>query len=117
MATTNSDPQASYLAAIQNAYQVIDDNFETVYDQCTSPEQKQNVRSLHVAARDTYWRAVAVVLKDNNPVVCEIYAELQVANQSLRDLIANMQNISAFISLMTQAVRLASSLVTLATVS
>ena len=115
--SANSDPHAAYLAAIQNAFEVIDQNFEDVYERCTTAEQKTSLRSLHVAARDTYWRAVAVVLKDDNPVVCEIYAELQQANQGLRDLIANMQNISAFISLMTQAVRLASSLVTLATVA
>jgi hypothetical protein len=112
-----SNPQVAYLAAIQNSYEVINDHFEEVYDQCASADQKQNLRSLHVAARDTYWRAVAVQLKDDNPVVCQIYDELQQANQNLRDLIANMQNISAFISLMTQAVRLASSLVTLATVA
>jgi hypothetical protein len=112
-----TDPHQAYLAAIQAAYQVLDDHFEETYDKCTTADQKQTLRSLHGAARDTYWRAVAVVLKDDNPVVCEIYAELQKANQDLRDLIANMQNISAFINLMTQAVRLASSLVTLATVA
>src|SRR5690242_10674419 len=115
--STPVDPHPAYLAAVQSAYEVLDENFDTLYDRCASQEQKQSLRSLHVAARDTYWRAVAVVLKDNSPVVCEIYTELTQANQDLKDLIANLQNIAAFIQLLTQAVRLSASLVTLATVA
>ncbi len=113
----SADPHPAYLAAVQNAYEVLDENFDALYQKCTTPEQKQSLRSLHDAARDTYWRAVAVVLKDSSPVVCEIYAELKQANQELKDLIANLQNISALIQLVTQAVRLAASLVTLAAVA
>mgnify|MGYP000905414169 FL=1 len=111
------DPHPAYLAAVQHAYEVLDDNFDDLYQQCTTTEQRQSLRSLHAAARDTYWRAVAVDLKDNSPVVREIFSELTQANQDLRELIANLQNISAFIALFTQAVRLAASLVTLATVA
>ena len=113
----STDLHSAYLAAVQSAYEVLDENFDTLYQSCKTPEQKQSLRSLHDAARDTYWRAVAVVLKDNSPVVCEIYAELQQANQDLKALIANLQNISALIQLVTQAVRLAASLVTLAAVA
>ncbi len=111
------DPHPAYLAAVQHAYEVLDDNFDDLYQQCTTTEQRQSLRSLHAAARDTYWRAVAVDLKDNSPVVREIFSELTQANQDLRELIANLQNISAFIALFTQAVRLAAPLVTLATVA
>lgn len=111
-----ADPHPMYLAAIQNAYEALDSHFEELYEQCTTVDQKQSLRSLHGAARDTYWRAVALNLQDNSPVVREIYSELTQANQDLRELIANLQNISAFIQLFTQAVRLAASLVTLATV-
>ena len=111
------DPHPAYLAAVQLAYEVLDDNFDDLYQQCTTPDQRQSLRSLHAAARDTYWRAVAVDLKDSSPVVREIFSELTQANQDLRELIANLQNISAFIALFTQAVRLAASLVTLATVA
>lgn len=113
----DADPHPAYLAAIQNAYEVLDEHFDELYELCTSSDQKQSLRSLHGAARDTYWRAVAVSLKDNSPVVREIYSELTQANQELREIVASLQNISAFIQLFTQAVRLAASLVTLATVA
>jgi hypothetical protein len=115
--STSANPHPAYLTAVQSAYEVLDEHFDDLYEHCATTEQKQSLRSLHVAARDTYWRAVAVVLKDNSPVVCEIYAELVQANQDMKDLLANLQNISALIQLLTQAVRLSASLVTLATVA
>ena len=35
------DPHPAYLAAVQHAYEVLDDNFDELYQQCTTAEQRR----------------------------------------------------------------------------
>ncbi len=110
------DVHQTFLAAIESAYQTLDLNFDDLYAACHSHEEKSQLRSLHAAARDAYWRGVATKLCDDNSVVRAVYDDLNRANQELRDALRDLQQVSAVILLATQAVRLAASLVTLATV-
>lgn len=110
------DVHQTFLAAIESAYQVLDNNFDDLYAACHSGEEKSQLRNLHAAARDAYWRGVATRLCDDNSVVRAVYDDLNRANQELRDSLRDLQHLSAVIVLATQAVRLAASLVTLATV-
>lgn len=108
-------PHAEYLREVESAFTLIDGNFDTLYDGCKTAQEKQTLRTLHAAARDAYWRAVASSLRDSSPFVREIYDDLASTNQQIRELTANLQSVAAFLNLAKQAVRLAASLVTLAT--
>ncbi len=110
------DTHQSFLAAIESAYQTLDTHFDELYAACQTSEDRSHLRALHAAARDAYWRGVATKLCDDNSVVRAVYSDLNRANQELRDSIRNVQHLSAVMVLGTQAVRLAASLVTLATV-
>lgn len=112
-----ASPHAEYLAAIQAVYNCLENDFDTIYQATETVEERQTLRNLHAAARDAYWRAAATQLADNNPIVRDIYDDLVRANQELCDLLANLQRAEALLRLMTQAVRLAGALVTLATVA
>jgi hypothetical protein len=111
----NANPHNQYLAAVEDTFDAVDKNFDALYALCETADEKQSLRSVHAAARDAYWRAVASALRDGSPFVREIYDDLTQTNQKIRELMANLQNASAFLSLVKQAVRLAASLVTLAT--
>lgn len=108
-------PHGQYLAAVEETFDSVDKNFDALYALCETADEKQALRSIHAAARDAYWRAVASALRDSSPFVREIYEDLTQTNQKIRELMANLQSAGAFLSLVKQAVRLAASLVTLAT--
>lgn len=106
--------QPTYLAEVETTYAILEDNFDVMYENCTSQAERVQLRNLHAAARDAYWRGVASSLQDGNQVVREIYRDLTIANQQIKDMVANLENIGALLGLVKQAVRLAGSLITLA---
>lgn len=109
-----AENQAKYLAEVETTYFLLEEHFDTIYEHCSDMPDRLQLRNLHAAARDAYWRGVASSLEDGNQVVREIYADLAATNQQIKTLIANLQNAGALLSLVKQAVRLAGSLVTLA---
>jgi len=109
-----AEVQPKYLAEVETTYAILEENFDTLYERCESAAERQLLRNLHAAARDAYWRGVSAVLQDGNQVVREIYTDLNSANQQIKDMLANLQDVSALLGLMRQAVRLAGSLITLA---
>lgn len=113
MPARTSDMHTQYLAEVELTYSLLDENFDGMYEHASLAERQQ-LRQLHAAARDVYWRGVSSALQDGNQVVHDIYTDLSAANQQLKDLMKDLQSISALLSLVKQAVRLAGSLVTLA---
>lgn len=104
-----------YLAAVATAYQLLDSSFDGLHDRAT-PDERLRLHELLAGARDAYWRAVAGQLRANNQIVRDLYADLLRATQELKELLANLQRVSAVIDIATQTIRLAASLVTLAAV-
>lgn len=106
--------QLKYLSEVETTYILLEDNFDGLYERCANAEERLLLRNLHAAARDAYWRGVASALQDGNQIVREIYTDLSAANQQIKDMLANLENVAALLTLVRQAVRLAGSLITLA---
>lgn len=104
----------NYLAEIEQTYNLIEENFDALFEKAEDIAERQALRHLHSAARDAYWGGVAARLQDGNPFVQEIYVDLVRANQEIKLLTANLQNVGALLTMLKQAVRLAGSIVTLA---
>ncbi len=102
------------LDAITMLYNTLNENFDDIYDACTTEQQKTTLRSLFVSARDAYWKAVKEQLLDNSPTVEKITKDLSNANDSIKDQLQDLQNVAAFLNLCASAVQLAASLATLA---
>jgi len=106
--------EADILAAIKNTYDQIDDNFDTLYAECTTADQKQQLKSLLASARDAFFAATAKSLTDNNPTVDALTKELQDTNADLDEQLTDIKDIVAALNLCTEALKLAASLATLA---
>lgn len=113
MPARTSDMHTQYLSEVELTYSLLEDNFDGLYEHA-SPADRQQLRNLHAAARDVYWRGVSSALQDGNQVVHDIYTDLSAANQQIKELLSDLRNVSALLSIVKQAVRLAGSLVTLA---
>jgi hypothetical protein len=107
-------PNSAGFKEIEKTFQEIDANFDALYSACQTMEQRERLRALFSSARDAYWKAVSAVLVDNNPVVAAIRTDLKRVNDRLTKDLASLKNISATLNLITEAVRLAGSLTTLA---
>jgi hypothetical protein len=93
---------------------LIDDNFDTVYAKCDTDDQKTQLVSLRDAARDAFWRAAAENLSDNHDVVTQTFKELQTTNNQIQSDVKTLQDVSSFLDTVTQGVKLAAALATLA---
>lgn len=104
------------LDAVYDTYRLLDDHFDEVYAACQRDDQRLQLRALHASARDAYWKAVADGLRDDNRVVQDIRRDLADATARIRQQLATLQDVTAVLRMLTEAVRLAGALVGLAAV-
>lgn len=102
------------LKAIEQLYEQLDENFDDIYAKCVLDDQRTTLRSLFVAARDAYFKAVKETLCDNNATVEKITHDLVDTNKTIGAQVQDLKDIVAFIKLCSTAVQLAASLATLA---
>lgn len=81
---------------------------------CTTDEQRDLVVDQYVEARDAYFKALEARLIHNNAVVEQLRRELKTANITMKAALKKVTDVVAAIDVVTAAVRLAASLVTLA---
>lgn len=105
---------AQVFGAIESTYRLAEANFGALYGAATTAKEKDAVKALYSSARDAYWKAVGETLDDNNEVVEAILNDLKQANKDLKDSLKGLQNLRQTLDFLTEAVRLAGSLVTLA---
>jgi|ERR1039458_2229640 hypothetical protein len=108
-----SDDTNQNLAEIKKIYHLIDDNFDPVYAKC-KPDQKTHLVALRDAARDVFWRAAAENLTDNHEVVAQTIDELKTTNNKIQKDVKFLKDVSVFLDTVTQGVKLAAALATLA---
>jgi hypothetical protein len=108
-----SDETNPNLVEIKRTYQLLDDNFDAVYAKC-DPGQKTQLIALRDAARDAFWRAVAENLSDNHDVVAQTVNDLQTTNNQIQNDVQSLKSVASFLDTVTEGVKLAAALVTLA---
>lgn len=102
------------LDAVHDTYRLLDDHFDDVYGACQTDAQRAELRALHASARDAYWKAVADGLHDNNQIVQDIRRDLAAATARIEQQLTTLQDVTAVLQAMTEAVRLSGALVGLA---
>lgn len=101
------------LASVEATYVLAERGFDRLYAAASTEAEKQQVRDLYGAARDAYWKAVVAVLEDDSTVVSAIHEELRQRNRDLKASLEGLKDVARTLALLTEAVRLAASLVTL----
>jgi hypothetical protein len=101
------------LAEIKKTYHLIDDNFDTIYAKCDA-SQKAKLIALRDAARDTFWRAIADNLSVDHDIVAHTVNELTSTNTQIEQDLTSLANVTSFLDTLTQGVKLAAALATLA---
>lgn len=101
------------LSSVEATYVLAERGFDRLYAAASTEAEKQRVRDLYGAARDAYWKAVVAVLEDDSTVVSAIHEELKQRNRDLKKALEELQDVARTLALLTEAVRLAASLVTL----
>ena len=101
------------LASVEATYVLAEKGFDRLWAAASTEAEKKQVRELYAAARDAYWKAVVALLEDDSSVVAEIHEELKRKNLELQKALARLQDVTRALALLTEAVRLAASLVTL----
>jgi len=112
--TSSDGAPGTALDAVHDTYRLLDDHFDEVYAACQTDAQRAQLRALHASARDAYWKAIADGLHDNNQVVQDIQRDLADATGRIRQQLQTLQDVTAVLAVMTEAVRLAGALVGLA---
>ena len=100
--------QPSYRDEVENTYLTLEQNFDTLYQQCSTADQKRQLSDLHSVARYAFWKAGEQARPDEGGVGAT-FQDLKMVNMKLNAMLKNLDDIGAFLSLAEEAVRLAES--------
>lgn len=100
--------------AIKNVHFAIEKNYSKIYAKCKTEQQRKQFRVLAYSARDAFWAAKKKQLDDNNETVKSIRSDLKRITSQLNKDLASLKDVVEILKLVSEGVRLAGSLVTLA---
>jgi hypothetical protein len=86
------------------------ENFDTLYQHCSTSEQKRQLSDMHSATRYARWKVGQPRRPGESRVSAIPSQDLKMANMQLTALLQNLGDIGGFLSLAAEAVRLAASL-------
>lgn len=104
-----------YLEEIEKTYQTICANFDKIFAQCETDEEKDNLISARNGAKNAFWIAVQGNLAENNDAIEKAHQALLDANQKMIDSIDKLEDVNTAINTMEEAIRLAAAVAAMAT--
>jgi hypothetical protein len=107
---TKSASEPSYRDEVEHTYLLLDENFDTLYRRCSTSEQKKQLSDTRSVTRYTRWKVGQQLRPDESRARRIASRDLKMANVQLTAMLTNPGDIDAFLSLATEAVRLAASL-------
>jgi hypothetical protein len=88
----------------------LEENFNTLYQHCSTSEQKKQLSDTHSAARYAWWKVRRQARPGESSVDSRASHDLKMVNLQLAAVLKDLDDIGAFLSLAAEAVRLAESL-------
>ncbi len=101
------------LKTLTDQYFLLDCNFNKLFSACQTDEQRNQLRAAYVNSRDNFWEARNRVFQENDPLVKRLIVDLKAAQKEIEKSLQNLQNIVKILQVITTAVHLGSSLITL----
>ena len=104
---TRSPSPPSYRDEVEHTYLLLDENFDTLYQRCSTSEQKKQLSDTHSATRYTLWKVGQQGRPTESSVGTIASQDLKMANMLLTAMLKNLGDIGAVLSVAAEAVRLA----------
>jgi hypothetical protein len=98
---------------LQKNYFILDQNFNKLFDACKTEEQRDQLRNAYVISRDNFWAARSRVFQQNDPLVANLLEKLKSDQALIENSLKNLQDIVQVLNLITAAIHIGSSLITL----
>ena len=101
-----------YRDEIEDTFLLLEENFYTLYQRCSTSEQKKHLCDTYSAARYACWKVVKQAAPDGRSVDSNASRDLKRTNVQLAATLQKLGDVGASLSLAAEAVRLATSLTT-----
>jgi hypothetical protein len=98
---------------LKKLYFFLDENFDNLFGECTTDDQRQQLRHDYVVARDCFCKARNLIFQDDDPMVQALNKQLQGAQKEMEAELAGSKEITKILSFATDAVNLAGRLLAL----
>jgi len=96
----------TYRDEIEDTFLLLEESFDTLYQHCSTSEQKKHLCDMYSGARYACWKVARQARPDERPVDPSVSQDLKVANMQLAAILQNLDDVGAFLSLAAEAVRL-----------
>ncbi|HEY5523225.1 MAG TPA: hypothetical protein VIK21_08545 [Desulfuromonadaceae bacterium] len=106
-------PQENTFDDLQRLYFMLDINFNRLFAKCETDKQRDQLRAAYVNARDNFWESRKRVFQENDPIVKSLIDDLKAAQKQTERFLKNLKDIVETLKVITAAVNIGSSLITL----
>jgi len=105
---------ADTFQSVSDLYLSLEENFNDLFSACKTDAQKTQLRSEFVTARDAYYKQLAAVLKNNDPLVQNLIKQLGDTQKQIDGAIQDNVDITQTLTIIGTAVSLATRIMALA---
>jgi shikimate kinase len=105
--------ESNSFKVLKDQYFLLDRNFNKLFLACQTDEQRNQLRTAYVNSRDNFWEARNRVFQENDPLVRKLITDLKAAQKEIEQSLQNLKDIVKILQVITAAVHLGSSLITL----
>ena len=104
-------------AALRRPFLELDAKYDDLVAACKGDDEKITaLRQLRDAARNCFWSGAVVAVEPNNKVIAHLYEELTKLNWRIQSQLDELEDMVRVINFLTEAVKLETSLATLAAI-
>jgi len=96
----------TYRDEIEDTFLLLEESFDTLYQHCSTSEQKKHLCDMYSGARYACWKVARQARPDEGPVDSSVSQDLKIANMQLAAILQKLDDVGAFLSLAAEAVRL-----------
>ncbi len=104
--------ESKSFANLKEQYFTLDRNFNRLFTACSNETQRNQFRLDYVISRDNFWEARSRDFIDNDPLVKKINSDLKKANDAIKEMLADLQDIVKILDTISSGVKPGSSLIT-----
>ena len=98
---------------IKDQYFRLDKNYDLLFKACKTEKDKLNLKRDYIIARSNYRKSLNLKFDKNDPIVVYLTADLSILEDRIKKDIKNLQKALNVLNMISESVRLASSIVVL----
>ncbi len=111
----NIENREKTFTLIKDQYFMIDNNYDSLFNACTTKDEKRILKRNYMASRTNYRKSLNLIFDENDPVINELTNELSKLEERIKNDIKKKRKALNVMKMISDAVKIASNIIIMIT--